>query len=217
MEKTKFSVLQSINMLNKKSIIFLIFIFIFFSVLNVKTEDKIEHKIAVLVNEQVITSYDIIQRIKLDSVMQNININNLNNQIIVNNAVDELIKEKLKLEKINEYNIEINDNEYLNFEINFFKNNNLDKERIILILKENNIDYQNLKDRLVGEILWNKLISSLYYRFTSVSDLEVDEIIKKNPSINNIQAKNLVIQRQLDLQSSKLLRDMMNEATIEYR
>tara|TARA_Y100000817_G_C16850140_1_gene541727 strand:+ start:1521 stop:2135 length:615 start_codon:yes stop_codon:yes gene_type:complete len=204
-------------MLNKKSIIFLIFIFIFFSVLNVKTEDKIEHKIAVLVNEQVITSYDIIQRIKLDSVMQNININNLNNQIIVNNAVDELIKEKLKLEKINEYNIEINDNEYLNFEINFFKNNNLDKERIILILKENNIDYQNLKDRLVGEILWNKLISSLYYRFTSVSDLEVDEIIKKNPSINNIQAKNLVIQRQLDLQSSKLLRDMMNEATIEYR
>ena len=203
-------------MLNKKSIIFLIFIFIFFSVLNVKTEDKIEHKIAVLVNEQVITSYDIIQRIKLDSVMQNININNLNNQIIVNNAVDELIKEKLKLEKINEYNIEINDNEYLNFEINFFKNNNLDKERIILILKENNIDYQNLKDRLVGEILWNKLISSLYYRFTSVSDLEVDEIIK-NPSINNIQAKNLVIQRQLDLQSSKLLRDMMNEATIEYR
>ena len=217
MEKTKFSVLQSINMLNKKSIIFLIFIFIFFSVLNVKTEDKIEHKIAVLVNEQVITSYDIIQRIKLDSVMQNININNLNNQIIVNNAVDELIKEKLKLEKINEYNIEINDNEYLNFEINFFKNNNLDKERIILILKENNIDYQNLKDRLVGEILWNKLISSLYYRFTSVSDLEVDEIIKKNPSINNIQAKNLVIQRQSDLQSSKLLRDMMNEATIEYR
>ena len=100
MEKTKFSVLQSINMLNKKSIIFLIFIFIFFSVLNVKTEDKIEHKIAVLVNEQVITSYDIIQLIKLDSVMQNININNLNNQIIVNNAVDELIKEKLKLEKI---------------------------------------------------------------------------------------------------------------------
>ena len=70
---------------------------------------------------------------------------------------------------------------------------------------------------MVGEILWNKLISSLYYRFTSVSDLEVDEIIKKNPSINNIQAKNLVIQRQLDLQSSKLLRDMMNEATIEYR
>ena len=45
----------------------------------------------------------------------------------------------------------------------------------------------------------------------------VDEIIKRNPSISIEQAENLVIQRQLDLQSSKLLRDIMNEATIEYR
>ena len=56
-----------------------------------------------------------------------------------------------------------------------------------------------------------------FHRITSVGDLEINEILKKNPNISIKQAENLVIQRQLDLQSSKLLRDMMNEATIEYR
>ena len=85
------------------------------------------------------------------------------------------------------------------------------------IIDKNNIKHEALKDLLFGDLSWKKLINGLYYRLTSVSNLEVDEIIKKNPEITNEQAKNLVIQRQLDLQSSKMLRDMMNEATIEYK
>ena len=67
------------------------------------------------------------------------------------------------------------------------------------------------------ELSWGKLISGLYLRLTSVSQIEIDEIISKNPNITHEQAQSLVTQRQLDLQSSKLLRDIMNEATIEYR
>ena len=85
------------------------------------------------------------------------------------------------------------------------------------LLKENNINYQELKNYLMGELAWNKLINGLFFRLTSISDLEVDELISKNPSLSVEQAENLVIQRQLDLQSSKLLRDIMNEATIEYK
>ena len=69
----------------------------------------------------------------------------------------------------------------------------------------------------MGELAWNKLINGLFFRLTSISDLEVDKLISKNPSLSIKQAENLVIQRQLDLQSSKLLRDIMNEATIEYK
>ena len=69
----------------------------------------------------------------------------------------------------------------------------------------------------MSELSWNKLINGLFYRLTSVSDLEVDELISKNPRLSIEQAENLVVQRQLDLQSSKLLRDIMNEATIEYK
>ena len=85
------------------------------------------------------------------------------------------------------------------------------------MLEENNVNYLELKNLLLNELSWGKLISGLFYRLTSISDLEVEELISKNPSLSVKQAENLVIQRQLDLQSSKLLRDIMNEATIEYK
>ena len=60
-------------------------------------------------------------------------------------------------------------------------------------------------------------MNGLFFRLTSVSDIEIDELISKNPQVSIERAKNLVIQRQLDLKSSKMLRDMFNEATIEYK
>ena len=85
-----------------KSLLVIFFIFFFF-IYYVIADDKIEHKIAVLVNEDVITSYDIIQRLKLTAIIQGINLNAQNTQLMVNNVVDELIREKVKLSKINEY------------------------------------------------------------------------------------------------------------------
>lgn len=204
-------------MLTKKHKYFLIFIIIFFSISSLTADDKIEHRISVLVNEEMITSYDIIQRLKLTAFIQGININDQNNQFMVNNTVDELIQEKLKLEKINEYKIEADEKEYIEFENSFFNRNGINRDLLKQSLIENNINYQELKKRLLSELLWGKLISALYYRLTSVSELEVEEIRKRNPNISINQANNLVIQRQLDLKSSKLLRDIMNEATIEYR
>jgi peptidyl-prolyl cis-trans isomerase SurA len=200
-----------------KNILLFLYLIILFLPLGSKAESGIDHKIAVLVNEEIITSYDIIQRLKLEAIIQNININEQNNQVLFNNAVDDLIYEKLKFEKINEYKIKADDNEYLEFESNFFERNKIDKNLIVKLFDQNNINYSDLERRLASELLWNKLIGALYYRLTSVSELEIDEISKKNPLISYEQAQNLVIQRQLDLQSSKLLRDMMNEATIEYR
>ena len=191
--------------------------FILFTSYNTVAEEKIEHKIAVLVNDEVITSYDIVQRLKLTAIIQGINLNTQNSQLMVNNVADELIREKVKLSKINEYQIKVDDEEYKEFEINFFLRNKINQDELLSLLSENKINYQELKKYLMGELAWAKLINSLFYRLTSISDLEVNELVSKNPTLSNEQAKNLVIQRQLDLQSSKLLRDMMNEATIEYK
>ena len=191
--------------------------FILFTSYNTVAEEKIEHKIAVLVNDEVITSYDIVQRLKLTAIIQGINLNTQNSQLMVNNVADELIREKVKLSKINEYQIKVEDQEYKEFEINFFLRNKINQDEVLSLLSENKINYQELKKYLMGELAWAKLINSLFYRLTSISDLEVSELVSKNPTLSNEQAKNLVIQRQLDLQSSKLLRDIMNEATIEYK
>lgn len=195
----------------------IIFFIVFFTLYNAVAEEKIEHKIAVLVNDEVITSYDIIQRMKLTAIIQGINLNTQNSQIMVNNVVDELIREKVKLSKINEYQIKVEDERYTEFEINFFKRNKIDRDEILNLLEENKINYEEFRKYLLNELAWNKLINGLFFRFTSINDLEIKELVSKNPTLSNEQAENLVIQRQLDLQSSKLLRDIMNEATIEYK
>ena len=70
-----------------------------------------------LVNDEVITSYDIIQRLKLTAIIQGINLKAQNSTVL--NIADELI-EKVKLSKINEYQIKVED-EIKKFEINFLK------------------------------------------------------------------------------------------------
>ena len=179
--------------------------------------DQIEHKIAVLVNDKAITTYDIDQRMKMNAIINNIEINSENIQFFANSIVDEIIQEKLKQEKSLEYGISVSDEEYLEYESKFLLQKQLSKEEFQNLFDKNNINYKHFKSFVLIEISWQKVITGLFYRLTSASNIEVDEIISKNPSINVEVAKELVIQRQLDLKSSKLLRDLYNEATIEYK
>ena len=200
-----------------KFFISIIIIFYLLFSANTFAQKLTDHRIAVVVNDQIITSYEIIKRMKISSILMGVNISPGENKELLNKVVEELIREKLKNEKIDEYNITLDSDEYKNYESNFFERRNFSKDQFIKILKKNNLDYQSFKQYLENEILWQKLIGALFYRLTSASVIEIDDILSKNPSMSVERAENNVIQRQLDLKGNKLLRDMLNEATIEYR
>ena len=185
--------------------------------LNVEAITVNDHRIAVLVNDKLITSYDIIQRMKMRALLNGINITPENNDQLANAAVEELIKETLKNEKLEEYSIFIDEDEYLQHEKAFYDNIPLSKENLRELFKSNNIKYSEFKNYLIYEMSWQKLISGIYYRLTSASKIEIEEQILKNPEITIDVARNIIIQKQLDLKSSKMIRDLFNEATIEYK
>lgn len=202
----------------KESIIRLLVIFYFFVSAPISISEEInDHKISVLVNDKIITSYDIIQRTKMSAIINNINITSENRELFINSTVDDLIGEKLKNQKFLEYNINVSLDELRAYENDFYLEKGYSKEELFKILSDNNIFYENLENYFKIEISWKKLIGGLYYRLTSASEIEIDNIISKNPALSYDQAKNQIIQRQLDLKSNKLLRDMFNEATIEFR
>ena len=176
-----------------------------------------DHRIAVLVNDQLITSYDVVQRMKLSAILSGINITPENNNQLLNSVVDELIKENLKNQKINEYDISVSEEEYFNQESLFYQNNPINKDDLIKIFELNNIKYDEFKKYLINGISWQKLISGMYYRLTSTSDIEIEEIIMNNPNMSKEAARELIVQKQLDLKSNKMIRDLLNEATIEYK
>ena len=195
----------------------LIIIFFQSLCLNANAFNTKDHRIAVLVNDQLITSYDIIQRMKLSAILSGIEVTTANSNQLLNSVVDELIKEKLKIQKINEYEIFVSEEEYIEQELLFFQNNPIEKENIMKIFENNDIKYSEFKKYLVDGISWQKLISRMFYRLTSTSEIEIEEILVKNPDISREKAVNIIVQRQLDLKSNKMIRDLFNEATIEYK
>ena len=196
---------------------FLIILLFSLLCINANAFNANDHRIAVLVNDQLITSYDVVQRMKLSAILSGIDITAENNNQLLNSVVDELIKENLKNQKINEYNISVSDEEYLNQELLFYQNNPINKDDLIKIFDLNNIKYDEFKKYLINGISWQKLISGMYYRLTSTSDIEIEEIIMNNPNMSKETARELIVQKQLDLKSNKMIRDLVNEATIEYK
>ena len=185
--------------------------------LNANAFSTNDHRIAVLVNDQIITSYDVVQRMKLGAILSGIDITAENNNQILNSVVDELIKENLKNQKIKEYDISVSEEEYLQQELLFYQNNPFSKDELNKVFELNEVKYSEFKKYLTDGISWQKLISGMYYRLTSTSEIEIQEIITKNPNIPKEKAKEMIVQKQLDLKSNKMIRDLLNEATIEYK
>ena len=100
-----------------------------------------ENKIAILVNDSVITNYDIEQRLMIFAIINQVQITSENSGIITNKIVDELIDGALKNEKINEYNINVSSENINNFENMLFKNRGLEKDYIFGLMTLNNINH----------------------------------------------------------------------------
>ena len=196
--------------------IFLLISFVFLLIIDINAaEDK--NKIAILVNDNVITNYDIEQRLKIFAILNQVQITSNNSDIITNKIVDELIDGVLKNEKIVEYKVEIDSNDLNHYENLYFKNGDLDRENIFLLMKINKVNKSQFYDMLYTEIAWQILISRLYYRVTSISDIEIEELINNDPELTRELAEKVIMDKQLALNSSKMIRDLRSEATIEYK
>ena len=175
------------------------------------------HKIVLLVNEEIITSYDILQRIKITSIVMQVEINDMNSLKIQNQIVDELVDEKIQNEKLKEYGITVSSEDIDNYELSYFKQTDTNKKTVYNALTVNKINPEIFRNMIAVQIGWNRLVSGLYYRLISVSDMEIEEIINLDSSISKESAYDIVRDRQISIKANKYLRDLKDASTIEYR
>ena len=193
----------------------LVFLFAFMTIAN--GNESNDNRIEVLVDENIITKYDIVQRIKINSILNRIEITDDNYNQLIKAVIDDLITEKLKNKKINEYNISFIKDEYEKYESQFYSRIDYEKDQLKEIFSLNNVNYKYLRKFIEIELKWQKLIYGLYLRVTSVTEQEISDLISKNPNMNKEIAKELILQKQLDIKSTKLIKDLRDEATIEYK
>ena len=203
--------------MNFAKIKFLIFTFIFITTSTIFGDNNKFNRIEVLVNEDVITNYDIVQRMKINAILNRIEINDNNYNQLLNAVIDDLIVEKLKNKKIDEFNVSFDKDEFTKHESRFYSSINFKKEELNELFSKNNVNYNYLQELIEIELKWQKVIFGLYLRVTSVTEQEINELTSKNPNISREIANEIVLQRQLDIKSQKLLKDLKDEATIEYK
>ena len=176
-------------------------------------EEK-NYKIIKLVNDQVITNYDLEQRLKLFSVLNNANINKENIDQLGKQMLILMVDEKLQNEQIEFYEISINESEINDYINRAFLN---EEKALIASLKSNNININILKESIKITLGWNKLANRLYYRSSKINPLELENAMKQDLSLSKQVAENMLLQKQILLRAKKLLRDIKAEANIETR
>ena len=168
----------------KKSILILLVIF-----LSIKNSYAIENKIIVRVNNEIISSIDILNEINYLKLL-NPQIQELNNEKLFEISKNSLIREKIKkiylLKLIDEISIE---EEYLNNLIkNIYSQKNIKSlQDYKLYLKNNNLNYDYLKNKITIESLWNEMI---FQKFNSKVIINKDQI--KKEILNNPDEKLLL-------------------------
>ncbi|MDC0032408.1 hypothetical protein OAJ23_03005 [Pelagibacteraceae bacterium] len=199
----------------KKS--FLVFLIVYFFYYPILLANQSTHKIEVLVNDKIITNYDIVQYFAINSIIENITVTNENGDFLYNKTINNLIDMKLQQAKIKEYEIKIDEGNNSYYENYFFQSRGLDKNRIYSIIEKNNLDINVLREKINTSILWEQLTTGLFLHTISISETEINELLKIDSSLTPELAKKVLTNKQVQLKSNKYLRDLKAEANIERR
>ena len=135
--------------------------------------------IAAIVNDQVISSYDLNQRIKLVFASSGIpdtaeNRNRIRPQVLRN-----LIDEKLKAQEAKRLKITVQQDEIDNAFQRIASRSNMSVDQIGQFLKQHGVKKSTLTEQLRNDIAWNKLVSQQFGALVSVSDGEVQEVLQR--------------------------------------
>ena len=202
----------------KKIILLIILNFIvWFNSHSILNAEEKNYKIIKLVNDQIITNYDLEQRLKLYSTLNNLNVNEKNIDRLAYEMLNLMVDERLQAEQINLYKISISESQVNNYIDQAYLNDDDKLNDFINSLNKNNIDIDIFKKSIKIMLGWNELSSRLYFRTSEISNIDLKNLMKENSSLSEDQAENILLQKQIELRARKLLRDIRAEANIENR
>ena len=168
----------------KKS--FLLYLGLIFFVLSTNS-NSLENKIMVKIENQIITSLDINDEYKY-LIALNPGIKNSKKEDIIRLSKKSIIQEKIKKIEIdkNFVNPKIREKFLERIVQNVYSKigiTNLDEFK--KYLTKNNIDYENVKDKLINEALWNELIMIKYSSKIKINEKKLKDKINNSSLIKS--------------------------------
>ena len=167
-----------------------------------------ENKILFKVNNQIITSYDILEEIKYLKLL-NIELKNFNENKIYDVAKNSIIKQKIKEYKLKTFykKIELEDSFLKQFLLNYFTKFNLSSiAEINQLLNKNDLKLDYIKKKITIQLMWNEFI---FKKFSK--NIKIDkEMIKLEISKKKFQKEFLISEIVFSANSKSELSKKLN-------
>ena len=173
-------------MIKKIKYIFLIFFLIANFNENLKSQDI--QAIAVIVNDEVISRYDVNQRVRLILVTSGIPATEENVKRIEEQAIKALVDEKIQIQEAIKLEVPDSPDEVNLMLDNIARGNQTTAEGILESITSQGVNSETLLSQIKSELLWNKIVRGRFGSYINISDEEVNLIYERTiQNINNSQ------------------------------
>ena len=177
--------------INKKKFLILLGLILFFY--NSPSKSVTNNVIATIDNS-IITELDLKKEIEYIKFINKSEIDN-NSEKVRRNIIETLIDRKIKKIEIDKAKIEITEKEIENYTYNYLINYKIDDEILNSFFNAKQIEKNYLKNLIIVEMGWTKLIREIYESRININITEINEEVKKESknSEDSEKLKNQII------------------------
>ncbi len=199
----------------KKELLKIIFL-IFFVNLKTNVFAITSNKIIASVDNQIVSSYELKNKIKTILFLANQSMNQENVNIIKQKALQQLIDYKLKKEQVIKFNIQLSNNVQINNHLDRLSSQfQTDAAGLKNIFRSNNLDFEIYFDEIQTEFFWQKLIYEKYSNKILLNEKEIEiELNNFLKTQSNLQEYNLA-EIELPFKNTSDDKDMILEVKNE--
>jgi len=179
----------------KKFFILIIFIFFFYN----SQSKSVTNNVIVTIDNSIITELDLKKEIEFIKFINKSEIEG-NSEQIRQKIIESLIDRKIKEIEIDNAKIEITEKEIENSTYNYLVNYKINDEILKTFYKAQQIENNYLKNLIIVEIGWEKLIRKTYANRININLTEINEEIKKvsKNSEDGEKIKNQIINLEIN-------------------
>ena len=134
------------------------------------------NKIIAKIDNELITSYDIKNKILTTLILANKEINQENINILKKKSLEDLILNRLKRIELKNHNF-VTDNQRINSYLNAISSNNISSLK--LKFDKNNVNYQEFVNEIDLEFKWRNLIYKYYSKKIEIDQEDIGEEVEK--------------------------------------
>jgi len=190
--------------INKKKFLILLGLILFFY--NSPSKSVTNNVIATIDNF-IITELDLKKEIEFIKFINKSEIDN-NSEMVRRNVIETLIDRKIKKIEIDNAKIEITEKEIENYTYNYLINYKINDEILNTFFNTQQLEKSYLKNLIIVEMGWTKLIRQIYESRININITEINEEIKKETknSEDSEKLKNQII----NIEKNKVLNKFGN-------